>query len=129
GQTDRYRCHRYTRSISVCERDRRTRHRHTPERVSRPPDRPRRAPLVVGASGIRHVLQPRASASHAQVADAPTETATGNRPDPVAAGAERFAPRLRTRCLSTTDVLPSHTPKTRLARATEPAEAVLVAQA
>jgi hypothetical protein len=46
-------------------------------------------------------------ASHAQVADAPTQGATSNRHDPVAAGAERPASRLPTCRLNTTDVLPS----------------------
>jgi hypothetical protein len=56
--TNRYRCHRYTRSVAACECDRRESHQHTPERVSGPHDRPRRAPPVGRASRIRHLLQP-----------------------------------------------------------------------
>src|SRR5438128_9146681 len=50
------------------------------------------------------VLQPLATSSHARSPETRTEAGTWSWPDPLAAGVERAAPRLRTRCLSQTTV-------------------------
>src|SRR5207244_44512 len=55
-------------------------------------------------------LQPAAAASDTRTANAGTETTGHDWSDPVAAGAERAPSRLSTRCLNTTDVLPSDNP-------------------
>jgi putative transposase len=54
---------------------------------------------------IRPLLQPGPTTPHARPADAGSEATAGDRSDPLAAGAERAAPRLRT-LLNTAEVLP-----------------------
>ena len=89
--------------VSLAGRD----HRDTSARMSGPPHRARRAAPDISAGGIPPVLHRRSAASNARDADAGTETATDNRCNPVAPGAERPAPRLRTCRLSAAEVLPS----------------------
>ena len=76
-------------------------------RMPRPPDRAQRAAPEVGAGGIRAVVQPGAAASNARIAHTRTETAPSEWPDPVTAGAEWTASRVRAGCLSAAEVLPS----------------------
>src|ERR687886_3051591 len=83
---------------------RRTRDRHTPPRMSRPPDHPRRAPPLVCPPRIRGLLQRGTTTPDARVADAGSEATAGDRSDPVAAGTEWTPLRLRTRRLTALDV-------------------------